>query len=128
MSIQSLNCLLFILLAVNTPLIPSAYTILPPRFDGGLHTAPVPQIVHFVSGLAHITLPSSLPDGTTQELWVIGGAGGLLFAADTTGSGHVTRYPSDRETVGIVAPFEGGRVPEYEVVREGACEGAQTFV
>lgn len=100
-----------------------AYTIIPPRFDGGLHTAPVPQIVHFVSGLAHITLPNA-----SQELWMVGGAGGLLIAADTTGSGHITRYPSDQETVGIVAPFEGGRIPGYEVVKEDACQGVQTFV
>lgn len=80
--------------------------------------------MHFVSGLAHVTLP----DDATQELWVVGGPGGLLFAADTTGSGHITRYPSDQETVGIVAPFEGGRVPSHEVVNEGACEGMQTFV
>jgi len=109
-----------------------AYTILPPRFNGGLHTAPAPQIVHFVSGLAHITLPtsstSSTSENSSQELWIVGGAGGLLIAADTTGSGHITRYPSDQETVGIVAPFEGGRIPAYEVLREGACQGVQTFV
>jgi hypothetical protein len=107
----------------------AAYTVLPPRFDGGLHTAPAPQIVHFVAGLAHITLPAS-PAGEngTQELWIVGGAGGLLIAVDTTGTGHITRYPSDQETVGILAPFEGGRIPDYEVVKEGACEGVQTFV
>lgn len=84
----------------------------------------MPQIVHFVSGLAHITLP----DDAEQDLWLLGGAGGLLFAADTTGGGHVTTYPSDQATVGIVAPFEGGKIPGYEVVREGACEGFQNFV
>ena len=83
----------------------------------------MPQIVHFVSGIAHITLPDA-----TQDLWLVGGAGGLLFATDTTGSGHITRYPSDQETVGLLAPFEGGRVPGYEVVKEGACEGLQTFI
>ena len=103
-----------------------AYTILPPRFTsgGGQHNAPVPQIVHFLSGVAHITLP----DDASQELWLVGGVGGLLFAADTTGTGHITTYPSDQETVGLVAPFEGGRVPGYEVVREGACGGLQTFI
>ncbi len=101
-----------------------AYTILPPRFDGGLHTAPAPQIVHFVSGAAHITLP----DDSSQDLWVLGGAGGLLFATDTTGSGHITRYPSDEETVGLLAPFEGDVVPPYAVVKEGGCEGVQKFV
>lgn len=100
-----------------------AYTVLPPRFNGGQHTAPVPQLVHFVSGLAHVTLP----DDPSQDLWLLGGAGGLLFAVDTTGSGHVTMYPSDQSTVGLLAPFEGGRIPSYEVIREGACEGLQTF-
>jgi len=80
--------------------------------------------VHFLSGLAHITLP----DDTTQDLWLVGGAGGLVFATDTAGAGHITTYPSDQLTVGVVAPFEGGRVPAYEVLGEGACEGAQTCV
>lgn len=89
----------------------------------------MPQIVHFVSGWAHITLPTGSAAGnTSQELWVAGGAGGLLIAADTTGSGHITRYPSDQETVGILAPFEGGKIPQHEVVKEGACQGLQTFV
>ncbi|KAF2621200.1 hypothetical protein BU25DRAFT_416302 [Macroventuria anomochaeta] len=101
-----------------------AYTVLPPRFNGGLHTAPVPQLVHFLSGLAHITLP----DDPSQDLWLVGGAGGLLFAADTTGSGHITTYPSDHETVGLLAPFESGRVPGYEVLQSGACSGLQTFI
>ncbi|KAF9690842.1 hypothetical protein EKO04_011206 [Ascochyta lentis] len=100
-----------------------AYTVLPPRFDGGLHRAPVPQLVHFVSGLAHVTLP----DDPSQELWLVGGVGGLLFAADTTGPGHITRYPSDQDTIGILAPFEGAKVPEYDLVTDGACEGMQTF-
>ncbi|KZM25676.1 uncharacterized protein EKO05_0003279 [Ascochyta rabiei] len=100
-----------------------AYTVLPPRFDGGLHRAPAPQIVHFVSGLAHITLP----DDPDRDLWLVGGVGGLLLAVDTTGTGHITRYPSDQHTVGLLAPFEGGRVPEYEVVKNGGCEGVQTF-
>ncbi|KAH6633784.1 hypothetical protein C7974DRAFT_178065 [Boeremia exigua] len=100
-----------------------SYTILPPRFNGGLHTAPRPQLVHFVSGLAHVTLPSG-----AAELWLVGGAGGVLVAADTTGEGHVTMYPSDQQTVGLLAPFEGGRVPAYEVLREGACEGEQSFL
>ncbi|KAJ4983627.1 small secreted protein [Stagonosporopsis vannaccii] len=101
-----------------------AYTVLPPRFNGGLHTAPVPQLVHFLSGLAHVTLPND----TTQDLWLVGGPGGLVFATDTTGPGHITTYPSDQQTVGIVAPFEGARVPGYEVLREGGCEGEQSFV
>jgi len=101
------------------------YTVIPPRFDAGLHNAPVPQLVHFISGVAHVTLPQQ-PDGT--GLWLVGGKAGLLFAVDTTGQGHVTQYPSDEVTVGIVAPFEGGVVPQHTVIKEGACQGKQTFV
>lgn len=101
-----------------------AYTILPPRYNGGLHTAPAAQLVHFLSGVAHLTLPQD--NGT--DLWILGGKGGLLFAVDTTGTGHFTMYPSDQETVAITAPFEGGKVPEHEVLNEGPCEGLQTFV
>ncbi|KAH8719232.1 hypothetical protein GQ44DRAFT_712734 [Phaeosphaeriaceae sp. PMI808] len=101
-----------------------AYTILPPRYNGGLHTAPAPQLVHFLSGVAHITLPQD----SSVDLWLVGGKSGLLFAVDTTGLGHITRYPSDQETVAITAPFTENRVPEYEVLAEGACSGMQTFV
>jgi hypothetical protein len=100
------------------------YTILPPRFDGGIHTAPVPQLVHFLSGVAHITLPQD----DSVDLWLVGGKSGLVFAVDTTGSGHITRYPSDQETVTITAPFADGKIPEYEVLAEGPCTGKQTFV
>ncbi|KAF2020470.1 hypothetical protein BU24DRAFT_487088 [Aaosphaeria arxii CBS 175.79] len=101
-----------------------AYTILPPRYDGGLHNAPVPQMVHFLSGLAHLTLPN---DHST-DAFVVGGVGGLLFATDTTGTGHITRYPSDQETVAIAAPFADGIVPEHIVLNDGPCAGLQTFV
>ncbi|KAF1834797.1 hypothetical protein BDW02DRAFT_497558 [Decorospora gaudefroyi] len=100
------------------------YTILPPRYDGGLHTAPVPQLVHFLSGLARITLPQ---DADT-ELWIVGGKGGLVFAADTVGLGHFTTYPSDQETVAIAAPLQHGLLPEHEVLNEGPCDGLQTFL
>ncbi|KAA8624577.1 34-dihydroxy-2-butanone 4-phosphate synthase protein [Pyrenophora tritici-repentis] len=101
-----------------------AYVIQPPRFNGGLHRAPVPQLVHFIAGLAHVTLPQD----SSQELWLVGGRGGLVIAADTTGEGHITMYPSDQETVTITAPFAGGVVPEYEVLKEGPCDGLQTFI
>ncbi|KAL6702548.1 hypothetical protein ACN47E_001545 [Coniothyrium glycines] len=99
------------------------YTVLPPRYDGGIHTAPVAQLVHFISGAAHITLPFN----DTASLWLMGGKGGLLFAVDTTGSGHITRYPSDQETLAITAPFANGLVPDHEVVADGPCLGQQTF-
>ncbi|KAF2156651.1 hypothetical protein K461DRAFT_234334, partial [Myriangium duriaei CBS 260.36] len=97
----------------------TAYTIIPPRFDGGKHNAPVPQLVAFMSGVAHITLP----DSDDQGVWVIGGAKGLIVAVDTTGSGHITTYPSDRETIALAIPFANGTAPAYEVVNKGQCEG-----
>jgi hypothetical protein len=107
------------ILSNNTNL---AYSILPPRFDGGLHTAPAPQLVHFLSGVAHVTLPQD----PSVDLWIVGGKSGLLFAVDTTG-GHITRYPSDEETVAITAPFAKGILPEYTVLMDGPCLGMQTF-
>ncbi|PVI04042.1 hypothetical protein DM02DRAFT_640256 [Periconia macrospinosa] len=99
-----------------------AYTILPPRFDGGLHNAPAPQIVHFLSGLAYLTLPHN-----DTEAWVVGGVGGLLFAVDTTGTGHRTQYPSDQETIAFTAPFAEGKIPDHKVLFDGPCSGEQTF-
>jgi hypothetical protein len=101
-----------------------AYSILPPRFDGGIHTAPAPQLVHFLSGVAHITLPHD----DSVDLWLVGGKAGLLFAVDTTGSGHTSRYPSDQETVALTAPFASGEIPKYEVLFDGPCVGKQTLV
>jgi len=101
-----------------------AYVIQPPRFNGGLHNAPVPQLVHVIAGLAHLTLPQD----SSQELWLIGGKGGLVIAADTTGKGHITMYPGDQQTVTITAPFAGGVIPEYEVLKEGPCDGLQTLI
>jgi hypothetical protein len=100
-----------------------AYSILPPRFDGGIHTAPSPQLVHFLSGIAHVTLPQD----ASVDLWIVGGKSGLLFATDTTGLGHITRYPSDQETVSITAPFAQGMIPEHTVLTEGPCLGMQIF-
>ncbi|KAF2794209.1 hypothetical protein K505DRAFT_242706 [Melanomma pulvis-pyrius CBS 109.77] len=100
-----------------------AYVILPPRFDGGIHNAPAPQLVHFLSGAAHLTLPHD----SSMDAWVLGGVGGLLFAVDTAGTGHITRYPTDQETVTITAPFEGGKIPEHTILANGPCMGKQTF-
>ena len=126
------------------------YSILPPRFDGGLHNAPAIQyvilsyslelpgcrrpesgkwtsfiltsikqcrLVHFVTGVAHITLPQN----KTSEAWFLGGRSGLLIAADTVGGGHRTTYPSDESTVAIVAPFANGKAPAHTVLSEGPC-------
>ncbi|PGG95819.1 hypothetical protein AJ79_09856 [Helicocarpus griseus UAMH5409] len=101
------------------PLENGTYTTLPPHFDGGLHNAPAAQYVVFLSGLAHITLPHS-----REEVWVRGGARGMIVAADTAevaGEGHRTEYPGDEVTVAVQMPFRDGVVPVHEVVGEGAC-------
>ncbi|MCJ1227600.1 hypothetical protein MMC12_004256 [Toensbergia leucococca] len=95
------------------------YTVLPPQFDGGAHNAPVVQYVSFLSGLAHVTLPTS-----TESVWVAGGKYGLIIAADTAGvskGGHITTYPSSQETVALSIPTLDGRIPDHEVLHEGAC-------
>ncbi|KAF2199523.1 hypothetical protein GQ43DRAFT_376068 [Delitschia confertaspora ATCC 74209] len=101
-----------------------AYTVLPPRYNGGLHNAPTPQLVHFISGMVHLTLPHN----DSVDAWLLGGVGGLLFATDIEGTGHITTYPSDQTTVAITAPFEGGRIPGHVVLAEGPCVGKQTFI
>jgi hypothetical protein len=72
--------------------------------------------VVFTSGLAHISLPSS-----KNEAWFIGGNQGVLVAADVTGGGHVTDYPSDQSTTVLTIPFPGGVIPGHEVLSSGSC-------
>jgi hypothetical protein len=66
--------------------------------------------------MAHITFPYN-----DQEAWVMEGVNGFLVANDVTGIGHYTTYPSDKETVALQVPFEGGAVPDHEVLGKGAC-------
>ncbi|KAF1843212.1 uncharacterized protein K460DRAFT_368123 [Cucurbitaria berberidis CBS 394.84] len=94
------------------------YTILTHPYDDGLHHAPVPQPAHFLSGVAHVTSPQD----EKVDLWILGEKAGLLFAVDTVGIGHATHYPSDLETIAIVAPFVEGSFAEHDVVAsEGPC-------
>ncbi|KAK5121602.1 hypothetical protein LTR85_004774 [Meristemomyces frigidus] len=99
------------------------YTVIPARFNGGTHNAPVPQIVTFLSGLAHITLPVAVHGNSTlDEAWIVGGADGFLIAVDTGGTGHITTYPTDQPTVSLQIPFASMEdVPAYSVVSEGPC-------
>ncbi|KAK8188823.1 hypothetical protein IWZ00DRAFT_299956 [Phyllosticta capitalensis] len=99
------------------------YTVIPARFDGGIHNAPAPQFVYFTSGLAHISLPHG-----DDEAWILGGANGLIFAGDTTGTGHATTYPSDQATVALALPVEGGKPPPYAVLHQGPCEHGATQI
>lgn len=82
------------------------------------------RLVSFLSGLAHITLPSPSPDSKAgeDEAWITGGAYGLLVALDTEGTGHVTTYPGDEATVSLQIPFgDAGDVPAHEVLADGPC-------
>ncbi|KAH0293906.1 hypothetical protein M436DRAFT_80551 [Aureobasidium namibiae CBS 147.97] len=94
----------------------ASYTIIPPRFNATRHNSPTPQLVVYTSGLAHISLPSS-----DDQAWFIGGNQGLLVAADTTGEGHFTGYPSEQYTSVMSIPFPDGVVPDHEKVSSGAC-------
>ena len=53
------------------------------------------------------------------------GVNGLLVAADVLGRGHFTNYPGEKETVAVQVPFDGGRVPEYEVLHAGPCRAGR---
>ncbi|KAK5991881.1 hypothetical protein PT974_05268 [Cladobotryum mycophilum] len=95
------------------------YTIIPGQFDGGLHNAPAAQLVHFISGVAHITLPSS-----KDEAWIHGGKYGLIAAVDTAAvskTGHRTQYPSMADTIGLQLPLNNWSAANYTVLHSGAC-------
>lgn len=91
-------------------------TVIPANSNGGRHYAQ-PQWVHFITGLAHITLPKS-----SDEAWVIGGKYGLLWAGDmrdVSKHGHNTFYQEESTTLALMTV--GGAEPEHIVVREGGC-------
>jgi hypothetical protein len=92
------------------------YTILPARFNGGLHVAPYKQLVVFLTGLIHITLPNS-----TDDAWISGGTTqSVIIATDTTGIGHISTYPSNHSTLALQIPFAQGP-PPYRVLNSGPC-------
>ena len=75
--------------------------------------------VAFIAGKVVISLPKS-----TQTATVPGGRHGLILAADTANVstlGHITKYPSKQETVGIQIPTANNEVPPHTVLHEGAC-------
>ena len=77
------------------------------------------RYVAFISGLAHITFPTS-----NQSAVIHGGEYGLILAADTAAvsrHGHITDYPSDRETVGLQIPTADGKVPNHRILHAGPC-------
>ncbi|KAF2179751.1 hypothetical protein K469DRAFT_594633 [Zopfia rhizophila CBS 207.26] len=100
-----------------------SYSIMPPRWDGnGLHNSPALQLVHYLSGVAHVTLPHN-----SVEAWIKGGVEGLLFATDTTGTGHFTKYPTNEETVVIMAPFKDRKGPDHIILANRPCNKQQKF-
>jgi hypothetical protein len=72
-----------------------------------------------LSGLAHITLPTS-----SDDAWIVEGLNPLVVAVDTTGIGHYTTYPSDKETIALQFPFAEGKIPAHKVLKDGACHSA----
>ena len=106
------------------PLANASYTVLPARFDGGLHNAPAAQLVVLLSGLLHITLPN-VTAGPTTDAWIQGGKYGTLIAVDTPAVsryGHRSTYPSDADTVALQIPFAPGEIPRHTVLYEGPCQ------
>lgn len=108
----------------------TAYTVIPPHFDGGLHTAPTKQLVVFLSGAANITLPHS-----SQHAYIEGGKNGLIVANDVMGTGHITKYPTSQQTVTLQIPFAmdskdgGAEVPAHTVRRrDGPCRSKQQLL
>ena len=57
----------------------------------------------------------------TSQLGGQGDAEGLIFAADTAGDGYITRYTSDKPTVGLQIPVAGNQAPPRMVSHEGGC-------
>ncbi|KAI9882690.1 MAG: hypothetical protein M1823_005566 [Watsoniomyces obsoletus] len=105
---------------------PATQVVLPPRKRAKIHAAPSVQFVLFYSGEAIVTLPD--PDNESGRLsgrdnvaWFPGGPNGMLIAADVTGDGHYTDYPSDQPTYALQIPTLDGKVPLHEQVGTGPC-------
>lgn len=60
-----------------------------------------------------------------DSLYIVEGVNPLIVAVDTDprAPGHLTFYPSDKETVALQVPFRDGRVLEHTVVHRGPCRG-----
>ncbi|RAK82684.1 uncharacterized protein BO72DRAFT_482318 [Aspergillus fijiensis CBS 313.89] len=97
--------------------------LIPANYDGGQHNAPALQWVIFLSGVAHITLPTS-----ADEAWVTGGKNGAILALDTqevSAEGHTTTYPSGQMTVAVEVPL--AEVPAHRVLHSGACGAGEVL-
>ncbi|KAL9032075.1 MAG: hypothetical protein Q9180_006712 [Flavoplaca navasiana] len=96
----------------------TSYTLIPPKFDGGLHNAPTVQYVAFLSGTAIVSVPNHPP------VTIRGGKEGLIIAADIAAvskQGHDTKYPCEEQTIAIQIPTGDGQVPPHTVLYAGPC-------
>lgn len=95
----------------------ASYSIIPGNFSAGLHNAPNVQYVIFLSGVAHVTFPSS----NASAFFKGGTPASILLAVDTDTTGHITNYPSGEQTIALQIPTAGGIVPNHTVLHSGAC-------
>jgi hypothetical protein len=56
------------------------------------------------------------------------GVNGFLVAADVSGVEHFTEYPSNKATAAFQIPFKDGKIPEYVILRNGACRSRTQVV
>ncbi|KAH8885831.1 hypothetical protein GQ53DRAFT_728421 [Thozetella sp. PMI_491] len=99
------------------------YNVVSAGLDGGWHNAPHPQWVFAMAGSAYITVP-----GSSQGLYITGGAFGILFAADTADiskNGHRSQYVGVDDTVVIQVPTSDGKIPEHTILHYGICHPEQ---
>ncbi|KAH6616833.1 hypothetical protein C7974DRAFT_290972, partial [Boeremia exigua] len=116
--------------ALNYPLgdLEDAFVgVIPPNTTTGtIGNAERVQFSLFLTGLAHISTPHSGLPAYLNEVFIAGGARGMLIAADlkeVAASGHVTVFPGLESTVIAQFPVKGGKVPEHEVLHVGPCTG-----
>lgn len=102
----------------------ASYSIIPANFSAGLHNAPNVQYVIFMSGVAHITFPSSNASAVIRG----GTPASILLAVDTDTTGHITTYPSDEQTIALQIPTAGGIVPNHTVLHSGACKSSEQSI
>ena len=73
-----------------------------------------------------MTLPNS-----EDEAWIRGGKNGLIIAADTAAvseEGHITSYPSKKETLALQIPTADGLLPMHRVLHQGACRKSEMVI
>ncbi|KAK4460626.1 hypothetical protein QBC42DRAFT_331999 [Cladorrhinum samala] len=122
-----------------------------PRTEVGEAWAPHVQLSVVLNGLIRITSPApSAGNASTGSVKIRDGSGGgdggdgsgrpetkvayvmpgtltssVVIAADlksvSTIAGHFTEFPSDEPTILVQVPFVGDKVPEHQVLYEGAC-------